>query len=95
MTELTSIMPKSAGEYIYIRTTYAHWLGFMCAWTRGFLIRPSSLATVSMTTATYMIVPVYNDGCGEPPALMIKMLAAAIMCRYAISLVIYFGIVHT
>ena len=81
LCELSSLIPKSAGEYNYLRTTYAGWVGFLFAWTMGLIIKPSGQAIVAMTSATYMLVPAFDDGCGEPPELMVKLLAATIVCK--------------
>ncbi|KAK2153048.1 hypothetical protein LSH36_309g00029 [Paralvinella palmiformis] len=79
LAELASVIPKSAGQYVYLRVTYAHWVGFLFAWTFGFITKPSAQAVIAMTSAQYIISPFFDDGCGEPPALIIKMLASAII----------------
>ncbi|KAK2166607.1 hypothetical protein LSH36_37g05027 [Paralvinella palmiformis] len=79
LAELASLIPKSAGEYNYLRITYWKWLGFLQAWTTGLLIEPSGQAVVAMTSAQYMLVPVFRDGCGDPPLSVIRMLAATII----------------
>ena len=81
---------------IYLRMTYAKWVGYLFAWSVGVLTKPSGQAVIAITSATYMLVPVFSDGCGEPPNLLVKMVAVVIICicmlpnhnKYFISIVI-------
>ena len=82
LAELAGLIPRSAGEYIYLRMTYAKWVGYLFAWSVGVLTKPSGQAVIAITSAMYMLVPVFSDGCGEPPNLLIKMVAVVIICKF-------------
>ena len=82
LAELAGMIPRSAGEYIYLRMTYAKWVGYLFAWSVGVLTKPSGQAVIAITSATYMLVPIFSDGCGEPPNLLVKMVAVVIICKY-------------
>ena len=70
---------KSSGEYMYMKMAYADWVGFMWAWTIGILHRPTGQAILSLVCAEYILVPFYDDGCGEPPMMQRKLLASCVI----------------
>ncbi|KAK2166608.1 hypothetical protein LSH36_37g05028, partial [Paralvinella palmiformis] len=59
LVELASLIPQSAGEYVYLRMSYAHWVGFLFAWTVGFLIKPSGQAVIAITSAQNIPLTLY------------------------------------
>ena len=73
------MMPVSGSEYSYITSFYGDCLGFLVAWVQILLLSPSGLAVVALTCATYILEPMYRDGCGLAAERDIKLLAIAII----------------
>ncbi|XP_063951447.1 b(0,+)-type amino acid transporter 1-like isoform X2 [Lytechinus pictus] len=73
--ELGTLIPKSGGEYSYILDTFGSPLAFLFAWVSTLLIRPSSVAIISLSFAEYVAAPFFGGECGAPEGV-IKMLAA-------------------
>lgn len=47
--ELGTLIPKSGGEYSYLRLAYGNLLAFVYTWVSVILVRPTSLAIMSLT----------------------------------------------
>uniref|UniRef100_A0A3P9BN95 Zmp:0000001267 n=1 Tax=Maylandia zebra TaxID=106582 RepID=A0A3P9BN95_9CICH len=73
-TELGTIIPESGGEFTYILRIYGSFPAFFAAITFILLLKPSSIAAMSMTIAQYVMAPFY-PGC-PPPQLAVKCFAA-------------------
>uniref|UniRef100_A0A0P5JBS7 b(0,+)-type amino acid transporter 1 n=1 Tax=Daphnia magna TaxID=35525 RepID=A0A0P5JBS7_9CRUS len=63
--EIGTLIPKSGGEYIYFLEAFGHThkffgpiLAFIFAWTVVFLLKPSSLAILSLSFAKYLSSPI-------------------------------------
>nr|KAG5696597.1 hypothetical protein BaRGS_034058 [Batillaria attramentaria] len=52
-SELGTLMGKSGGEYQYLKEAFGGVVAFLFAWTSVIVIRPSSLAIMSLTFAEY------------------------------------------
>ncbi len=72
---------KSGGEFNYNKMAYADWVAYLWSWNSGILRKPSSLAIIALISAEYILVPFYDDGCGEPPLMQKKLLASVIICK--------------
>jgi APA family basic amino acid/polyamine antiporter len=46
--ELGAMKPQAGGEYVYIRDAYGPLPGFLCGWTWTVVVKPSSLAAISI-----------------------------------------------
>ncbi|XP_035827654.1 b(0,+)-type amino acid transporter 1-like [Aplysia californica] len=79
--ELGTLIPKSGGEYSYLRKAFGNVPAFLFTWVSVVLVRPSSLAVMSLTFGTYFatLFPV----CGSPKFLPEL---AAIVCLLTIML---------
>ena len=76
-SELGTLMPgKSGGEYQYLREAFGNVVAFLYAWTSVIVIRPSSLAIISLTFAEY--ASTVFSLCGTPQ-LPVKITAAVIL----------------
>ena len=77
--ELGTMIPKSGGEYTYLLDSMHPIFAFLSAWTTTIVLKTSGLALISLTCAEYILVPLFNDGCGSPPEMQIKMLAVSVI----------------
>ncbi|KAK7114785.1 b(0,+)-type amino acid transporter 1-like [Littorina saxatilis] len=75
-SELGTLMGKSGGEYQYLKEAFGDTVGFLYSWTSVMVIRPSSLAIISLTFAEYACAVV--NVCGTP-LLPVKIAAAAVL----------------
>ncbi|KAK3742753.1 hypothetical protein QZH41_018962, partial [Actinostola sp. cb2023] len=74
--EMGTMIPKSGAEYSYLREAFGPLPGFLYSWTLALIIRPSSIAIVSLTFARYVTQPFFPD-CEISPLAVRKVLAAA------------------
>ncbi|PVD20737.1 hypothetical protein C0Q70_18898 [Pomacea canaliculata] len=65
-SELGTLMSKSGGEYQYFREAFGNAAAYLYAWTSVAVLRPSSLAVISLTFAEYTNT-LFNL-CGSPVA---------------------------
>lgn len=88
LAELGTMIPKSGCEYAYLLECYGgkekfrsfgRIPAFLFNWVSMLLIKPSSIAIISLTCAEYVMVPFFDDGCGEPPAPNKKLMAAIVI----------------
>ncbi|CAD5125696.1 DgyrCDS13902 [Dimorphilus gyrociliatus] len=88
LAELGTMIPKSGCEYAYLLECYGgkekyRSIGripaFLFNWVSMLLIKPSSIAIISLTCAEYVMVPFFDDGCGEPPTPNKKIMAALVI----------------
>ena len=75
------MIPKSAGPYNYLKAAYGRWVGFLYGWKQVALSLPSSLAVIAMTFSKYVMSPLFQDGCGEAPEIITKLLAVVVLGR--------------
>lgn len=73
--ELGTIIRESGGEYIYILRTAGQPIAFLFIFTSVVVVRPASLAGVSLSFALNAVAPFYQD-C-PPPDQVVKCVAAA------------------
>ncbi|KAH9492657.1 Large neutral amino acids transporter small subunit 1 [Bulinus truncatus] len=71
--ELGACLPKSGGEYIYVKYAWGDFMAFLCMWMNLILINPICVAASSLIFATYVLKPVFPD-C-EPPEAAVRMIA--------------------
>ena len=45
------------------------------------LVEPASLALTSLTCAEYIILPFFDDNCGNAPEILVKLLAVAVISK--------------
>ncbi|NQT02383.1 MAG: amino acid permease [Planctomycetes bacterium] len=77
VAELAAALPRSGGEYVYLREAYGPMPAFLSGWTSFFLGFSAPLAVASYIAAKYLLTPF---GLAEKEAgLIIKATAAAII----------------
>lgn len=84
--ELGSSIPKSGGDYTYIKNSWGPLCAFLQTWNNLIAIRTATSAVLSLTAATYILSPFYH-GCenGKVPYGASRTLACAILSKYAIN----------
>ncbi|EDO40551.1 predicted protein [Nematostella vectensis] len=82
--EMGTMIPKSGAEYSYLKDAFGPLPAFLYSWTLALIIRPSSLAIVSLTFARYVTQPFFPN-CEISPLSVRKILAA---CCLALTLFI-------
>ena len=78
--ELGLCMRKSGGDYAYIHYTFGPFIGFMRLWAECLIVRPCTVAIVSLTFSKYITKPFFPE-C-EPPDEAVRMLAAGCICKH-------------
>ncbi len=58
--EVGTLIPKSGGEYPIIYESFGPFLSFLFAWTSCVVLKPSSLAILSLTFAKYSLAPFFG-----------------------------------
>ncbi|XP_053366369.1 b(0,+)-type amino acid transporter 1-like [Clarias gariepinus] len=72
--ELSTIFRESGGQFIYILRLNGPLPAFFVSFTVIIVLKPSSIAAVSLSFAQYVVAPFYPD-C-MPPTLVVKCIAA-------------------
>ncbi|KAG5856003.1 hypothetical protein ANANG_G00003140 [Anguilla anguilla] len=72
--ELGTVVQESGGEYVYILRTSGQLAAFVCIYTSVLVVRPASIAGISLSFAEYAAAPFFPD-CPAPP-LVVKAAAA-------------------
>nr|XP_046239218.1 b(0,+)-type amino acid transporter 1 [Scatophagus argus] len=73
--ELGTMITKSGAEYSYLMEAFGSILPYLYSWTTVMVLKPSSLAIITLSFAEYASTPFY-PGCA-PPEVVKKCLAAA------------------
>ena len=74
------MIPKSGGDYAYIREAFGELPGFLYLWSALIMIMPAGNAIISLTFASNVLQPFFPD-C-VPPINAVRLLAAAVICKY-------------
>ncbi|KAL9959964.1 hypothetical protein ACROYT_G033348 [Oculina patagonica] len=72
--ELGTLIQRSGGELTYIREALGLLPGFLVSWTMVLILKPASVAIITLSFASYAIQPFLSDSSIEPEAL-IKFIA--------------------
>ncbi|ESO08465.1 hypothetical protein HELRODRAFT_190743 [Helobdella robusta] len=81
--ELGTIITKSGADYVYLEEAYGPWISFQYSWITNFMLKPGAQATFSLTFAQYVMTPFFDDGCGEAPNIIKRLLALAVIFTLA------------
>lgn len=73
--ELGTVIKQSGADYIYLHKSYGQVVSYTFSWVNNMLIKPASMATITLTCAQYIMTPLFNDGCGEAPTYIKKIVA--------------------
>ena len=76
--ELGTMIPKSGGDYAYIKHAYGPLLSFLYLWSSLLVIMPAGNAIIALTFANYILEPFYPE-C-EPPQDAVRLIAAMLIC---------------
>lgn len=77
--ELGTMIHKSGGEFSYLMESLGPVPAFISVWTGIVMAKTSSQAIIALSFAQYVLTPLF-DACG-PPQLLLKLLAAAVICE--------------
>ena len=75
------MIPKSGGEYIYLLDSAHPVFAFLFSYVSIVLLKPSSAAIICLSCAEYVLVPLFDDGCGPPPRTEAMLLAMVFLCK--------------
>ena len=78
--ELGAMLPRSGGDYHYIRTAYGDLAGFLLFYTDVIGLRPANLAIAGLTFARYLQYP-FNNDC-DPPDAALKITAFLCISKF-------------
>ncbi|XP_028596181.2 b(0,+)-type amino acid transporter 1-like isoform X1 [Podarcis muralis] len=78
--ELGTMITKSGGDYSYLMEAFGPIPAYLFSWASLMVTMPSSFAIICLSFAEYTAAPFY-PGC-DPPTIVIKCLAAAVLCEY-------------
>ncbi|KAK0132550.1 b(0,+)-type amino acid transporter 1 [Merluccius polli] len=76
--EIGTIIAESGGDFIYILRIYGSCPAFFAALTFILVVRPASIAAISLSFAEYVVAPFYAD-CAPPPFVLKCTAAVAIL----------------
>jgi len=51
--ELSAMMPRAGGPFVYLRMAFPPWVAFLFGWTSFFVLQPSALALISDVLVTH------------------------------------------
>ncbi|XP_029686956.1 large neutral amino acids transporter small subunit 2 isoform X2 [Takifugu rubripes] len=72
--ELGVTIPKSGGDYSYVKDIFGGLAGFLRLWIAVLVIYPTSQAVVALTFSTYVLQPLFPTCL--PPQIALRLLAA-------------------
>ena len=78
--ELGTMIPKSGGDYAYIKHAFGPLLSFLYLWAALLVIMPAGNAIIALTFANYILEPFYPE-C-QPPEDAVRIIAASLICKY-------------
>lgn len=52
--EMSSMFPRSGGDYLYLKAAYGPWAGFLLGWICFWIINPGSIAVLSIALVKYL-----------------------------------------
>lgn len=52
--EMTSMFPRSGGDYLFLKAAYGSWAGFLLGWICFWIINPGSIAVLSIALVKYL-----------------------------------------
>ena len=84
--ELGVLMPRSGGDYTYIRLVIGDLPGFLVTWLQTTVLQPGARTVLALVFADYLCAPLFDD-CG-PPVVLTKTIAAVELLSLAITNVI-------
>lgn len=77
------MIPKSGGDYAYIKEAFGPLPAFLYLWVALFILVPTGNAITSITFAQYILQPFW--GTCPAPFEAVRLLAAATICILTVS----------
>ncbi|ESO06960.1 hypothetical protein HELRODRAFT_170997 [Helobdella robusta] len=77
--ELGQIIKSSGGDYTYLLKAYCPAVAFQYSWIVCTLMKAGAQATLSLTSAEYLLTPMYTTSCGGPPWLAVRLVATILL----------------
>uniref|UniRef100_A0A9J7X8W8 Solute carrier family 7 member 8a n=1 Tax=Cyprinus carpio carpio TaxID=630221 RepID=A0A9J7X8W8_CYPCA len=78
--ELGVTIPKSGGDYSYVKDIFGGLAGFLRLWIAVLVIYPTNQAVIALTFSNYVLQPLFPT-C-FPPENGLRLLAAICLCEY-------------
>ena len=75
------MIPKSGGDYAYILDAFGPLPAFLYLWVALMIIMPTGNTVIALTFATYILQPLFPN-CDKPPDVAVRLIAAAVICKY-------------
>ena len=72
-------VPRSGGDYAYIKFAFGPLLAFLYLWAALLVIMPAGNAIIALTFANYILEPFYPE-C-DPPEDAVRLIAASLICE--------------
>jgi len=88
LAELGAMMPRSGGDYSYLRLGWGNGVAFAAGWLQLLAIFPGSLATIALATATYQLPVLF----GPDMAGTISILGMDVPCTHLAAAFIIVGL---
>ena len=82
--ELGTVIKESGADYSYLHAAFGPVVSYTFSWVNNILIKPAGVATVLLTCAQYVLVPLFDDGCGQVPGYIAKTLAIAVLSEFIV-----------
>ena len=73
------MIPKSGGDYAYIKEAFGELPAFLYLWAALILIMPAGNTIIALTFASNVLQPFFAE-C-VPPMSAVRLLAAAVICK--------------
>lgn len=77
--ELSSSLPETGGNYVYLRESYGDLAGFLFGWTELLVVRAGSIAAVAFIAAEYFSSLLSLDTLFVKPAAVLTVLALCLV----------------
>ncbi|XP_028351668.1 large neutral amino acids transporter small subunit 2-like [Physeter macrocephalus] len=84
--ELGVTIPKSGGDYSYVKDIFGGLAGFLRLWIAVLVIYPTNQAVIALTFSNYVLQPLFPT-C-FPPESGLRLLAAICLCKCHLGLVL-------
>lgn len=85
LAELGAMMPRSGGDYAYLRKAWGPGVAYAAGWLQLLVIFPGSLASVAVATSTYQIPILWSRATGGPMPESLPFLGMDIATPYLVA----------
>ena len=69
------MIPKSGGEHSYLNEVYGPSIAFLYAWTAIIVLKPATLAIITLSFGEYVVAPFFEGTECDPPTSATKLVA--------------------